>query len=258
MPEIHKTAIVHPGAVLHDTVKIGAYATVEEHVVIGEYTEVGTHAIVAGHTTLGKHNRIFPLAAIGLECQDLKYKGEPTKLIIGDNNTFREYCTVHPSANLEEPTIVGNNNLIMAYAHIAHNCVIGNNIVIANASQLAGHVRVDDYATIGGLTAIQQFLHVGTHAFMGGASSTRKDIPPYTRGGGCDRFNVAGINTVGLSRRGFSKEAIEAIIQIYKIFYKKGMNVSQAIEYADNMGDLTPEQKVFVDFCRASKNGICK
>ena len=258
MINIHPTAIVHPDAIIEDNVKIGPYAIIGQHVKLGENTEVMQHATVDGYTTIGKNNKIFPSAAIGLDCQDLKYKGEPTKLIIGDNNIFREFCTVHTSGTLDEDTVVGNNNLIMAYVHIAHNCQVGNNIILANAVQLAGHVHVHDFVTIGGLTAIQQFIRIGTHAFMGGASATRKDIPPYTRGGGCDRFHIAGINSVGLARRGFSKDTIEAIVKVYKIFYNEGRNVSQAVEYAESLPDLIEEQKIFIDFCKSSTIGICR
>ena len=258
MKQIHPTAIVHPDAILERGVKIGPYAIVGQNVRLGENSEIMAHAIVEGITVLGKNNKVFPSASIGLPCQDLKYQGEATKLIIGDNNHFREFCTVHPSATLDEDTVVGSNNLIMAYAHIAHNCQIGSNVILANAVQLAGHVRIDDFVTIGGMTAVQQFVRVGIHAFVGGASGLRKDIPPYTRGGGSDKYRIAGLNTVGLSRRGFSNVTIEAIMKIYKLFYHSSMNVSQAIEYAESFSDLIEEQKIFIEFCKRSIRGINK
>ena len=253
---IHPTAIIHPDAILAVGVVVGPYAIIGQNVQIGENTEIMSHAIIDGHTMIGKNNKIFPYAAIGFPCQDLKYKDEPTKLIIGDNNHFREFCTVHPSGTLDEDTVVGNNNLIMAYAHIAHNCQIGSNIILSNSVQLAGHVHVHDFAIIGGVTAVHQFVRVGTHAFVGGASGLRKDIPPYTRGQGMDRYRISGINSVGLSRRGFSDETIEAIVLIYKIFYQSKKNMTQAIEFADTLRDLTPEQTIFIDFCKNSTRGI--
>ncbi|MCL2064723.1 MAG: acyl-ACP--UDP-N-acetylglucosamine O-acyltransferase [Candidatus Cloacimonetes bacterium] len=256
MKNIHPTAIVHPDALLADGVVIGPYAIIGKNVNIGENTEVMAHAIVEGFTTIGKNNKIYPSASIGLPCQDLKYKGEPTKLIIGDNNHLREFCTLHPSATTDEDTLVGNNNLIMAYAHIAHNCQIGNNVILSNAVQLAGHVHVHDFAIIGGVTAVHQFVRVGTHAFVGGASGLRKDIPPFTRGQGMDRYRIAGINSVGLLRKGFSQETIEALVSIFKVFYLSKMNITQAINFADSMTDLIDEQKIFIDFCKQSTRGI--
>ena len=258
MSNIHPTAIIHPEAILKDSVTVGPYAIIGQYVQIDENTEIMAHAVVEGRTTIGKNNKIYPSASIGLPCQDLKYKGEPTKLRIGDNNHIREFSTIHLSATIEEDTVVGNNNLIMAYAHIAHNCQIGSNVIIANAVQLAGHVHIQDYAIIGGMTAVHQFVRVGVHAFVGGASALRKDIPPYTRGQGMDRYRIAGLNSVGLMRRGFSKETIEAIMDIYKVFYSSNMNVSQAIEHAESLTNLIDEQKIFLDFCKTSDRGISR
>ena len=258
MIEIHPTAIVHKNAELSDGVIVGPYAIIGEHVKIGENTEIMAQVMIEGRTTIGKNNKIYPYACIGQPPQDLKYKGEPTKLVIGDNNHIREFTTLHLSATLEENTEVGSNNLLMAYTHIAHNCQIGSNIVIANSVQLAGHVQIQDNVTIGGLTAGNQFVRVGVHAFIGGCSGFNKDVPPYTRGQGSRTYIISGINTMGLSRRGFSDEQIEAIIKIYKVFYQSKRNVSQAIEYAESLPDLTTEQKIFIDFCKNSKRGIYK
>ena len=258
MTEIHQTAIVHPNACLDKGVKIGPYAVIGQHVKLGENTEIGSHAVIDGHTTIGKNNKFFPSVAIGFDCQDLKYNGEPTRLIIGDNNTFREFCTVHTSGTMDEDTVVGNNNLIMAYAHIAHNCQIGNNVILSNCVQLAGHVHVEDYVIIGGIVAVHQFVKIGIHAFVGGASGLRKDVPPFTRGGGMDKYRVSGLNSVGLARRGFSHDTIEAIMKIFKIFYQSDFNVSQAIEYSETLPDLLAEQKIFIDFCKMSERGIVR
>lgn len=258
MVQIHPTAIVHPDAIIGEGVVIGPYAIVGQYVKIGDYTEVMAHAIVEGRTTIGKNNKIYPSASIGLPPQDLKYKGEPTRLIIGDNNHIREFSTIHLSATLDEDTVVGSNNLIMAYAHIAHNCQIGSNIVLANAANLAGHVHIHDFVVVGGVTAIHQFVRIGAYAFIGGASGVKKDVPPYTRGQGMGKYKIVGLNSVGLSRKGFSNEQIEAIKKMYRLFYLSNMNVSQAIEHADLMPDLTNEQKMFLDFVKNSTRGICR
>ena len=258
MANIHPTAIVHKNAELACDVVVGPYAIIGEHVKIGENTEIMAHAVVDGRTTIGKNNKIYPSACVGLPPQDLKYKGEPTKLVIGDNNQIREFTTLHLSATIEEDTVIGSNNLLMAYTHVAHNCQIGNNIVIANAVQLAGHVQIQDHVTIGGLSAGNQFVRVGVHAFIGGCSGFNKDVPPYTRGQGSRAYIIAGINTTGLSRRGFTDAQIEAITQVFKIFYHSKRNVTQAIEHAESLPDLTTEQKIFIDFCKNSKRGIYK
>ena len=258
MAEIHPTAIVHPEAVLGEGVVIAPYAIIGKHVQIGDNTEVMAHAVIDGRSTIGKNNIIYPSASIGMPAQDLKYKGEPTKLTIGDNNHIRELSTIHLSATLDMDTVVGSNNLIMAYAHVAHNCQIGNNVVLANAVNLAGYVQVHDYAIVGGVTAVLQFVKIGAYAFVGGASGLKKDVPPYTRGQGMHRYIIAGINSVGLSRKGFTTEQIEAIKAMYKVFYRSKMNVTQAIEYAGNMVGLTEEQVVFLEFCKNSVRGISK
>jgi len=258
MTQIHPTAIVHPEAILKEGVVIGPYAIVGQHVEIGENTEVMAHAFIDGRSKIGKNNVIYPSASIGLPPQDIKFKNDPTRLIIGDNNHIREFSTIHLSSTLEMDTVVGDNNLIMAYAHVAHNCQIGSYVILANAVNLAGYVQVHDHATVGGVTAVLQFVKIGTHAFVGGASALKKDVPPYTRGQGMYRYNIAGINTVGLSRKGFTQEQIDAIKAMYKIFYRSNLNVSQAIDYAETLPTLTIEQQEFLNFCKNSLKGISK
>ena len=258
MNQIHPTAIVHHKAILGNGVIVGPYAIIGPEVMIGDNTEVMAHSIIDGRTQIGKNNRIYPSASIGLVCQDLKYKGEPTKLIIGDYNQIREFSTIHLSATLEENTVIGNHNLIMAYAHVAHNCQLGNNIIIANAVQLAGHVHVHDYVTIGGLCAVHQFVKIGTHAFIGGASGLSKDVPPYTRGQGMIKYRIAGLNTVGLSRRGFTSDQIVAIKQVYRILFDPRVNIAQALEKMEEINNLTPEQQIFYHFCKTSQRGISR
>lgn len=255
MIDIHPTAIVAETAVIGDGTKIGPYCIVGASVVLGEGNLLTSHVIIDGHTTIGKNNKIFSYAVIGTDPQDLKFSGEPTRLRIGDNNTIREFVTINRSNQMEEDTVVGSNNLLMEYMHVAHNCQIGNNCVIANSVQMAGHIHVGDNATIGGQTALHQFVHVGTHAFVGGASAIKKDIAPYTRGQG-NPYQTVGLNSVGLMRRGFSNETIAKIKDIYNLFYRKGLNTSQALKVCEELTDLCPEQIVFIDFVKNADRGL--
>ena len=257
MVKIHPTAIVAPEAKIGEDVVIGPYCIVGKDVQIGDRTYLQSNVVIDGDTILGTDNKVFHSAVLGTVPQDLKYNGEPTRLRIGNNNSIREFATLNKSATMDEDVNIGSNNLIMAYVHVAHNCQIGNNIIIANAVQIAGHVVINDFASIGGMTAIHQFVQIGRNTFVGGASGVKKDVPPYTRGEGMP-YKVAGINSVGLQRKGFSEEAIVNIRKIYKLFYNSGMNVSQALEEAANMNDITPEAQVFVDFVKNSHRGICK
>jgi len=257
MTKIHPTAIVHPKAEIGNNCTIGPFCIIHENVKIGANNELVSNVVIDGPTKIGDGNRFFHSAVIGTDCQDLKYNGEPTQLIIGDNNTFREFCTVNRSATMDEPTQIGNNGLFMAYSHVAHNCILGNNLIIANAVNLAGHIHIHDNVIIGGMVAIHQFVKVGMYAFIGGKSGIKKDIPPYTRGEGFP-YKVMGLNSVGLQRRGFSKEAIKSIKDVYKLFYKSGLNTSQAMEKALSISNLTKEQKVFLDFIKQSDRGITK
>ncbi|HOD54581.1 MAG TPA: acyl-ACP--UDP-N-acetylglucosamine O-acyltransferase [Candidatus Cloacimonadota bacterium] len=258
MQTIHPTAIVHPNAKLGDNINIGPYCTVGEHVVMGEGNTLVSHVVIDGHTTIGNNNKFFPFCSIGLQPQDLKYSGEPTRVVIGDNNHIRECVTIHASANLKEDTTLGNNCLIMAYAHIAHNCHVGNNVILANSVNLAGHVHIHDFVTIGGVSAVHQFVKIGTHAFIGGTSGIKKDIPPYTRGQGMGHYKIVGLNSVGLSRKGFPEETIEGIKKIYRLFYTSKLNVSQAMEEALKIENPTPEQKIFIEFIQNSDRGITR
>jgi len=257
MADIHSTAIVDNGAKIGINVKIGPYSIVGPHVEIGDNNILESNVLIDGHTTIGKNNHFYHSSVIGTVCQDLKYKGEPTRLVIGNNNRFREFVTVNCSATMDEDTTIGDNCFLMAYCHVAHNCHLGNNIIMANVSTLAGHITIDDFVTIGGLTAVHQFVKIGKYAFIGGLSGVKKDVPPYTRGEGMP-FRPIGLNTVGLERKGFSNEVIEGIKEIYKIFYHPKYNVTQALEVAHQLKDLTPEQEYFLDFVRNSTRGICK
>lgn len=254
MNKIHPTAIIKDGAQIGENCEIGAYSVIGEHVVLGDNNILHNSVILDGHTTIGNGNKIFSFAVVGTDPQDLKFSGEPTRLRIGSHNTIREFCTINRSNQMEEDTVVGDNNLLMEYVHIAHNCQIGNYCVIANVVQLAGHVHVHDYAIIGGVTAIHQFVHIGTHAFVGGASAIKKDIVPFSRGQG-NPYQTVGLNSVGLMRKGFSNEEIAAIKDVYNLFYRKQLNTTQALAKAESM-ELTPWQKVFVDFVKTADRGI--
>lgn len=255
MVEIHPSAIVSKEAIIGENVKIGPFCIVGPNVQIGDNSVLETSVRLDGYTTIGKNNHFHHSAVVGTACQDLKYKGEPTKLIIGDNNTFREFVTVNPSATLDEDTTIGNNCLFMAYCHIAHNCHVGSNVIMANVATLAGHVTVGDFVTIGGLSAVHQFVKIGDYSFIGGMSGVKKDVPPYIRGEGMP-FKPHGLNSVGLQRRGFSSDSIEKIKQVYKLFYHSQLNVTQALEKIPELGELSVEQQKFVEFVQKSERGI--
>lgn len=255
MSSIHSTAIIAPGARIGADCVIGPYCQIGPDVSLGERNILISNVIISGHTTLGDDNKISPFVVLGTDPQDLKFKGEPTRLRIGSRNTIREYTAINLSNQLEEDTVLGDNNLLMEYVHVAHNCQIGSFCVIANVVQMAGHLVISDHVTIGGVTAIHQFVHIGTHAFVGGASAIKKDIAPYTRGQG-NPYKTVGLNSVGLMRKGFSAEAIAAIKDIYNLFYRKSLNTSQALEAAEKLGPLTPEQQTFVDFVKQADRGL--
>lgn len=254
MSMIHPTAIVMEGAVIGENCTIGAYCQIGANVVLGANNVLHNNVILDGHTTIGSGNKIFSFAVLGTDPQDLKFAGEPTRLRIGNNNTIREFATINRSNQLEEDTVVGDNNLLMEYVHIAHNCQVGSNCIIANVVQLAGHVHVHDFATIGGVTAVHQFVHIGSYSFVGGASAIKKDIVPFSRGQG-NPYQTVGLNSVGLMRKGFTTEQVAAIKEVYNLFYRKGLNTSQALEKAVTM-DLSTEQKVFVDFVKNADRGL--
>ncbi len=254
---IHPTAIIETGAIIGNNVTVGPYSYIGKNVVIGDNCYLDSSVRIEGYTTIGKNNRFHHSAVIGSPCQDLKYKGEPTRLIIGNNNTFREFVTVNCSATMDEDTTIEDNCLLMAYCHVAHNCHLGNNIIMANVATLAGHITLEDFVTIGGLSAVHQFVRIGKYAFIGGMSGVKKDVPPYLRGEGMP-FVPAGLNGVGLSRKGFSENTVEKLKETYKLFYRNDLNVSQALEIATQITDLLPEQQYFIDFVRNSQRGIAK
>jgi len=254
--EIHPQAIVSPKARLSDGVKVGPGTVIADTVSIGEGTEIGAFCVIEGNTTIGKNCRIFTGAVIGSIPQDLKYKGEKSFLQIGDNNIIREYTTLNVGTGEAGKTIIGNNNLIMAYSHIAHDCCVGNDCIIANAGTLAGHVTIEDKAIIGGLVAIHQFSRVGKLSIIGGCSKVVQDIPPFST---CDGHptKVYGLNIVGLRRAGVSSEQIANLRRAFKILFNAGLAMSHAIENVRKELPDTPEISYLIEFIRNSQRGIC-
>ncbi len=255
---IHPTAIVHEGARIADGVEIGPYAIIGEHVSIGAGTTVGPHTVIEGWTEIGENNRIFQFASIGAAPQDLKYRGEKALLKIGDRNTVREFATLHRgTADGGGETVVGSDNLFMAYSHVAHDCRIGNQVILANGATLAGHVEVDDFAILGGLCAVHQFTRIGAHVMISGGSMVTQDVPPFSIAQG-DRAKTVGINQIGLKRRGFSEEAIRGIKQAYKLIFRSGLRVEEALEQIDAELKGCPEVAEFAAFIRNSARGVAR
>lgn len=256
--KVHPTAVIAEGAELDDGVEVGPYAIIGPNVRLGRGTTVGAHALADGHTTLGRDNRIFPHAVVGQVPQDLKYRGEPTRLEIGDGNVFREFSTVHiGTAGGLGVTRVGNGNLVMAYAHVAHDCTLGDSNVLANCATLAGHVRVDDHVVLGGLTAVHQFVRLGSYAFISGGSMVAMDIPPYCTAQG-DRATLAGLNTVGLSRHGFAKEQVRRIKAAYRTIFRSKLGLKEALSQVRAEFEQHPEVELFVSFIEKSERGVAR
>ncbi len=258
MTAIHPTAIVHPNAKLAQNVQVGAYSVIGEHVEIGEGTEIGPHVVIEGHTRIGKNNRIFQFNSLGSIPQDKKYKDEPTRLEIGDNNLIRECCTFNTGTVQDIGyTRIGNNNWIMSYVHIAHDCIVGNDTILANNVQLAGHVHVDDFAVLGGFSGVHQYCNVGAHVMIGAGCLLFQDVPPYVLTGG-NPAAPHGINSEGLKRRGYSSETIMAIKRAYRALYRSGLSLEQAIQEIDGQAAEHPELKLFTEFLARSKRGILR
>ncbi|MGX2041244.1 acyl-ACP--UDP-N-acetylglucosamine O-acyltransferase [Methylocaldum sp. MU1018] len=255
---IHPTAIIDPSCELANDVSVGAYAIIGPEVRIDSGTHIGPHAIIKGPTRIGKHNRIFQFASVGEDPQDKKYHGEVTYLDIGDRNIVREYVTIHRGTVQDQGvTRIGNDNLLMAYTHVAHDCVIGNHVIMANAASLAGHVRMDDHAILGGFSLVHQFCKIGRHSFSAMGSVITRDILPYVMVGGSPT-KPHGINTVGLERQGFSPESIRQIRKAYKIVYKSRLKLEEAIQHLDEMTAETPEIQTMVDFLKQTGRSIIR
>ena len=254
---IHPHTYVHPNAKLATNVKIDPFTVIHQNVEIGEGTWIGSNVTIMEGAKIGKNCRIFPGAVIAADPQDLKFEGETTRVEIGDNTTIREFVTINRGSKDRWTTKVGKNCLIMAYSHLAHDCFIGDNCIISNNTQVAGHVTVGDWGILAGMCAIHQFVTIGQHAFVSGGSLVSKDVPPYIKAGR-NPLSYAGVNSVGLKRRGFTIEKINHILDIYRIIYNKGMNTSQALNYIEEELPATDERDDIVTFIRESGRGIIK
>ncbi len=250
-------AYVHPQAKIAPNVVIEPFVNIEKNVVIDEGTWIGSNVTIMEGARIGKNCKIFPGAVISAIPQDLKFAGEETIVKIGDNTIIREFVTINRGTKASMETVIGNNCLLMAYVHIAHDCIIGNNVILANACNLAGHIEVHDWAILGGLSAVHQFVHIGAHTMVSGGSMVRKDIPPFTKAGR-EPVSFVGVNSIGLRRRGFSNERINAIQDIYRILYLKGRNITQAVRYIEANVPATPDRDEILSFINNSQRGIMK
>lgn len=254
---VHPAAIVHPKAKLADSVSVGPYAIIGEHVSIAANTQIGSSCVIEGHTSIGENCRIFTGAVVGSPPQDLKFKGERSFLEIGNNNIIREYVTINLGTEKDSKTIIGNDNLLMAYSHVAHNCVIGNGVIIANAGTLAGHVSIEDRVVIGGLGGVHQFARVGSLAILGGCSKAINDVPPYSM---CDgqRAKVCGLNNVGLKRAGVSARVVADLKRAFRILFRSQLSTNHALERIKKEIPQSKELSHLIEFIQYSERGICK
>ncbi|MCC6476012.1 acyl-ACP--UDP-N-acetylglucosamine O-acyltransferase [bacterium] len=254
MIQVHPTAIVSPRAKIGEGVIIEPYAVIDEDVEIGEGTRIGSSTRIFAGTHIGANNKISPMVAIGGEPQDKKFAGEPTEVFIGDNNVIREFVTISRGTTATKKTIIGNGCLLMAYAHVAHDCVIGDEVILANCVELAGHVHVDDFAIMGGMVPVHQFVHIGKYCMIGGGFRVPKDVPPYLLAAG-QPLSYTGLNVVGLKRRGFTSERIQELKSVYKILFRSSYNVRQAIERIETQF-ASEDAKAIIEFVKTSKRGL--
>jgi UDP-N-acetylglucosamine acyltransferase len=255
----HPTAIIHPQAQIAGSVTVGPYSTIGEAAELGEDCEVMSHVVIEGPTRLGKRNRIFPYAAIGLACQDLKYHGEPTRLEIGDDNVIREFVTLHRgTVGGGGVTRIGNHNFLMAYVHIAHDCRLGDHIIMANGASLAGHVEIGDHAFVGAFCAIHQFCRIGAYSFLGSCSLINKDVLPYSKTSGERPAGVYGANQVGLERRGLTAQDINELQAAFRLLSRSKLNTTQALEAIEARDFQSQHVRALVDFIKTSQRGVVK
>jgi UDP-N-acetylglucosamine acyltransferase len=255
---IHPTAIVAPGAELDDEVEVGPYAVIGEHVRIGRGTRVGPHAVIENRTTIGAGSRIFQFAAVGAIPQDLKYRGEPSELVLGERNVVREFATLHiGTEGGGGVTVVGDDNLLMNFCHVAHDCRIGSRAVLANGATLGGHVTVADHVIVGGLAAVHQFVRLGESAMAAGGAIVVQDVPPYCVAAG-NRATLAGLNVEGLRRRGFAADVTRALRRAYRAVFRSGVPLRQAVETVRAELGSVAEVARFLDFVETSKRGVCR
>jgi UDP-N-acetylglucosamine acyltransferase len=257
-PGIHPTALVHPAASIADDVEIGAYSIVGPDVEIGQGCRIGPHTVVTGHTRLGTNNTIAQFVSVGEAPQDKKYRGEPTRLEIGNNNTIREFCTLNRGTVQDAGvTRIGDDNWIMAYVHIAHDCQVGNRTIFANNAQLAGHVHIGDEAILGGFTLVHQFCRIGAHAITGLGTVVLQDVPPYVKASG-NPVHPYGINTEGLRRRGFSAESLAALKRAYRTLYRSGLTLDEAKAELAGQAATSAEVRPLLDFLAVAGRGIVR
>jgi UDP-N-acetylglucosamine acyltransferase len=255
---IHPTAVISDSATIADDVEIGPFTVIGDHVDIGSGTRIESHVVVNGPTKIGKDNHIYQFASIGDDPQDKKYANEPTRLTVGDRNTIREYCTISRGTIQDAgDTFVGDDNWIMAYCHIAHDCVVGNQVIMANGATLAGHVHLGDWAICGGNSGVHQFCKVGAHAFLGMYTGVNRDVPAYTLASG-QPAGPKGINSEGLKRRDFSTDQIRNIKNAYRLVYRKGLKLAEAIEQIESVLDEQQELVPFLESLRSSERGIIR
>jgi UDP-N-acetylglucosamine acyltransferase len=253
--EIHATAVVHPSAELGPDVVVGPYCVIGPNVILAESVRLGAHVVIERDSHIGASCAIHSGAVLGGDPQDLKYRGEPTRLVVGPRTVVREFVTLNRGTDARGTTEIGSDCLIMAYAHVAHDCVIGNNVVLANAVNMGGHVLIEDWAIVGGLTAIHQFARIGQHAIVSGMSAVRKDVPPFVKAAGSP-LRLYSLNSVGLQRRGFSEASRKALKQLYRLFFQSSQNISQALATAQQEIEPLPEVLAFLRFVQESQRGI--
>jgi len=256
---IHPSAIISREAVLAQDVNVGAYSVIGDHVVLDAGCRVDEHVVIQGPTRIGQRCRFFPFGSIGFPPQDLKYKGEPTELIVGDDNIFREFVTVHRgTAQGGGRTVIGNHNFVMAYSHIAHDCILGNHVILANAATLAGHVTIADHATIGAFSGVHQFCKVGLHGFVGGYSVITKDVLPYSKTVSPREAGNYGVNTIGLERKGFSPESIKTIRAAFRVIQQSKLNATQALTVLKERFTDDADVQPIIEFIEQSERGVIK
>lgn len=254
---IHATAVVAPGAQLAENVTVGPFAVIEDDVTIGAGCHVGPHALIASGARLGKAVVVHNGAVVGTVPQDLKFGGEKTRLIVGDNTIIREFATLNRGTHHRGETRVGANCLLMAYSHVAHDCILGDNVIMSNSVNLAGHVEIGDYATLGGLVPVHQFVKIGAHAMIGGGCRVPMDILPYSLYGGLPPM-IMGINQIGLKRRGFTPQTLSALEKTFRILFRSKLNTTQAVERIKAEMELIPEVQLVLDFIANSERGISR
>lgn len=255
----HPTAIIHPRAQVACTVTVGPYTVIGEGVELGDDCEVMSHVVLGGPTRIGKGNRIFPWASVGLEPQDLKYHGEPTRLEVGDGNVFREFITVHRgTVGGGGVTRIGNHNLLMAYVHIAHDCTLGDHVIMANGASLAGHVEIRDHAMVGAFCGVHQFCRIGAYSFLGSYTIVSKDILPYSKTSADRPATVLGANRIGLERRGLAAEDVDELQSAFRLLSRSKLNTTQALEAIESRGFKSEHVRALVEFIKTSERGVVK